>query len=201
MLPLEQRKIAAARQKTTEVAEKLRLAELELTKRQNARDPATLREQLERVRTEKVTLDQQLQASEHRAQLLEAEKEDLARRLALLSLDKTAKKRWTEAKHATNQSPVKPAPLLVVGASSVAIPGSANAAGTSSELSCRAVHQAAKTIAPAAPIPPARPDGHSIVSGQKSPLASTLTNFASNPKAGRGDMSATKKHRPPPPAR
>jgi chromosome segregation ATPase len=199
VLWLKQRKIASARQKTDEVAEKLRLAELELTKRQSARDPATLRDQLERVRTEKVTLDQQLQASEHRAQQLETEKEDLARRLALLSLDKTAKKRWSEAKHLTNQSPVKPTPMLIAGASSVAIAGGANTACTSNEVRRRVVHQEAKKTTLTPPTPPARPDDHSVVSRQMSPLASsTLTNLT---VAERGDVNSTKKHRPPPPAR
>ena len=86
------------------MAEKLRLAELELTKRQTAWDSTALREQLERVRNEKVSLGQRLQASEQRATLLESEKEDLARRLALVSLDKTAKKRWSETKQLTYQT-------------------------------------------------------------------------------------------------
>ena len=194
---MEQRKIAAARQKTDEMAEKLRVAELELTKRQNARDPAALREQLERVRNEKVSLDQQLQASEQRAKLLEAEKEDLARRLALLSLDKTAKKRWSESKHPQHESSTS---ALMAPARAPSVADDVNAAGTNDGISCRPVRHGVAKIGTAPPTPPARPDSASAFAAQKSPFASTLTNVAP-PGAGRGDGGSIKKQRPPPPAR
>lgn len=200
---MEQRKIAAARQKTDEMAEKLRVAELELTKRQNARDPAALREQLERVRNEKVSLDQQLRASEHRAKLLEAEKEDLARRLALLSLDKTAKKRWSESKNPfppPHESPSTAALTAPARAPSVVVVDDVNTAGTNDGISCRPVHHGVAVTGPAPPTPPARPDSAPAFAAQKSPLASTLTNVGP-PGAGRGDGSSSKKQRPPPPAR
>ena len=91
-----ERKIAAAVKKTEEVEEKLRLAELELAKRTGGKDAASLRAQLERVRTESLGLRQQFEGSAKRCEALEVEKVDLARRLALASLAQTAKSRWTE---------------------------------------------------------------------------------------------------------
>lgn len=204
---MEQRKIAAARRETIDVAEKLRLAELELSKRQTSRDPAALRKQLERVRSEKVSLDQQLQGSEQRVKVLETEKADLARRLALESLDKTAKKRWSESKQLTHQIATAPRPTPTTPEPTVAVVSNVSTVGTNNGDNV-------KRTPP--PTPPARPDQLSEVAAQKAaaqkaPLAPTLTNVShfrylstattAGSDGGGDGMASGRKHRPPPPAR